>query len=223
MPLPHGVVPDSLQHELRDGGVTLQHERRAEVAAYTQRSRRELVLYIFFLGCLSLICGRGLLDPHTYHFSRRLRTSLAGPHTTFSSVRTLNDVDTWLEGSLVDALFTTGDRGSALDIDRDSGYSRVLGSVRVAQLRSKPFDCTADNEGVPSWQRYECYGESSAMSARYGGWTSGTEAKAAFGAGFGSLSQSFEWEGQRLILNQSSPTSTATAAFRTGFGIIWIR
>ena len=129
MPLPHGVVPDSLQHELRDGGVTVQHERRAEVAAHKQRSRREVVLYIVFLACLSLICGRGLLDPHAYHFGRRVRTSLAGPHTTFHSVRTVGDVHAWLEGSLVDALFTSG--AQATD-SGDGGYSRVLRSSSLA-------------------------------------------------------------------------------------------
>ena len=76
MPFTDGVVPEALQHELRDGGMTASQEKRALRAATYVLCRRDLLTQVLFLICFTVLTGRGLLDPHAFQFRQNIRRAL---------------------------------------------------------------------------------------------------------------------------------------------------
>jgi len=156
-----------------------------------QKSLRSIVIYLAFLILFTLETARGLNDSDIYRTGNNFVSQLASVEIpqrfshvrkTYRDIATIADLNDWLRGPFVSAVFSTktvdGHADSASLAGSPLGYNKILGAVRVAQLRASEYDCT---ESMPpdlarrgGSYRWTCYGDK-------GQFSSATEAREPFG------------------------------------------
>jgi hypothetical protein len=156
-----------------------------------QASLRSIVIYLAFLILFTFETARGLNDSDIYRTGNNFVSQLVSVEIpqrfshvrkTYRDIATIQDLNEWLRGPFVSAVFSTktvdGHADSASLAGSPLGYNKILGAVRVAQLRASEYDCT---ESMPrdlarqgGSYRWTCYGDRGQFSAA-------TEAREPFG------------------------------------------
>jgi hypothetical protein len=245
-----GRAPRLDQGRDSGGGLSAADEQRAAWAAEHAKSVRAFGVYLVFMAFFTLLTTRGLTDRSVFLMHEQLENQLtrvefkpahAHVRKTFGDIATVQEFYQWLQGPFVDAAFSVqtfdGDADAAWTSSASGaggqpapyllgGYNRLLGAVRISQLRSKPFDCTGQLKGqlataAPGQAappRFTCYGESSEYSADYGTFTTASEDTAAFGAmppgppaAAAAGAHRFSYEGGALAPGAVAPQSVAAA------------
>ena len=149
------------------------------------------MIYLAFLILFTFETARGLNDSDIYRTGNNFVSQLVSVEIpqrfshvrkTYRDITTIQDLNEWLRGPFVSAVFSTktvdGHADSASLAGSPLGYNKILGAVRVAQLRASEYDCT---ESMPrdlarqgGSYRWTCYGDRGQFSAA-------TEAREPFG------------------------------------------
>jgi hypothetical protein len=196
----------------------IDHTDQAQV----HRALREMLIYCCFMVAFTITTVRGLNDADVYKFGANIEGQLAGvemlPEHSPTWGKNFNDISTveeyyhWLQGPFVHTIFSP----STFDGDNNwsfqggvpkgymLGYGKILGAVRISQLRVESQDCTNRvPDQVAHYYNFTCYGD-------HGRYSSQTELKNDYGT-FGSHKTSqtkprgtWRFDGYSAYLNTSN-------------------
>jgi hypothetical protein len=118
---------------------------------------KNIIVYICFMFFFTLSTTRGVLDDDVYYFGANLRGQLVdvemgAEHSpqfgkTFNDIATVEEYYHWLMGPFTHTAFSinTFDGQTRTDASPPTGYTlgsgKIIGGIRISQLRSKKFDC----------------------------------------------------------------------------------
>lgn len=186
-----------------------EKQRKKEI----QSRVMDIALYVCFLFCFSASCIYDQMDMEFYYFSHGVidqLTKVEFQHKdspswakTYYDIVTITEFHQWLEGVFVpDAYLSQGwDKGSGNVPNKGMilGYGKVLGGIRIGQLRSQKTNCNFKTPGrFLNYDNY-CFGN------KDGEFTVATEEVADFGH-----SEVFKWEGLNgKVVIQRQPYSMA--------------
>lgn len=137
--MPHEETADS--NKARSPKATAETSKKIDVLCYG--------LFMFFY-TLNTIDGLG--DDSSYKFTERLSTTLK--LSNYKKITEPEELTNWLADDFVDTIFSKNFEGTS-NTSAATGWI-MQGPARVAQLRSKTYDCSADMHGLLQNYGYEC-------------------------------------------------------------------
>jgi hypothetical protein len=159
---------------------------------------REILIYLVFMVFFTLSSIRDLDNSNLYYFGKNLqdqftKVEMDGAHSpvwakAFVDVTTVEEFFHFLYGPVTHTAFSanTFDADSSYKFEGGRrkastlGYGKVLGGVRISQLRSKSFDCQYHvHEAISDYWNFTCYGSESWFG--FGDFSLETELKEDFG------------------------------------------
>jgi hypothetical protein len=120
----------------------------------------DILVYIIFMCIITLLTTRDLSNPNIFHLGNNIQGQLTGvemkaEHSptwgkAFGDVATVEEAYHWMLGPFIHSAF----RPNTFDGDSDwgfsasgkpegktLGYGKIMGGIRISQVRSKEFDC----------------------------------------------------------------------------------
>jgi hypothetical protein len=207
----------------------------------------KILVYIVFLFLFTVQSTRALTEPDYYFFAANLKSQFIGveflpQHSptfgkTFDDITTVEEFYNFLEGPFIYAAFSpnTFDGDSAWNFKNGSqdgtvsGYNKVIGAVRITQLRSKPHTC-ASKLAVDAKLEYDfnCYGALNEMWIPDGDFSSASEQTHDFGlyaqwntsatpARITKSLGAFVYDGMQAVDGTPLPESASVATRREAF------
>jgi hypothetical protein len=150
---------------------------------------KNIIIYICFMFFFTLSTTRGILDDDVFYFGNNLKGQLVGvemsqEHSptwgkTYEDVGTVEEFYHWLMGPFAHTAFSVNTFDglprveSGMPVGYTLGSGKVVGGIRISQLRSKKFDCAnnifATMKANYTWycvgsERFETFGEFSIES-----------------------------------------------------------
>jgi hypothetical protein len=172
-----------------------------ELGSFEARMRkiRDIIIYLLFMVCFTMSSIRDLQNSDMYYFGRNLQDQFTGlemdaSHSpvwakTFTDVTTVEEFFHFLYGPVTSTAFSanTFNADSSYAFEGGTrkattlGYGKMLGAVRVSQLRSKAFDCQFHvHKAMSSNFNFTCFGSQSWFG--FGDYSTETELDEDFGA-----------------------------------------
>jgi hypothetical protein len=164
---------------------------------------QEILLYVIFLALFSFSTLSAVNDPNIFYFSEGIRNQLEDVefsqedaptwNKSFKDIATVLEYHQWLRGVFHPVLYSRGtfdgepgDTGGFV-----LGQGRVLGGIRIGQIRGEALDCTTKlpmfkNQFANGSSALVCYGD------EYGDLRTGSSEDK---RDFGPDSRKYTWEG----------------------------
>jgi hypothetical protein len=147
---------------------------------HIKQSTKELWTYLIFLSFFIVLNARSLFHSEYYYFEEAVAGQIAGVEMqevhsptfdkTFVEVATAQEFYHFLFGPFVHTIFTADTFDGHWDSYKKNpdgrptgqmlGYGRLLGGVRIGQIRAKSRDCEVPPELHGESFSYNCYGKS---------------------------------------------------------------
>lgn len=154
-----------------------------QLSKFYQQRIHHLLVYLVFLCVFSYYSMRDLTSDDSFYVAENLKEQLAGvehrahhsPTTgdTFRDVQTMEQLYFWLHGAFVHTVFSpnTFDGISADHAGYTLGYDKILGSVRLAQLRTNEEECkkvptALTDEGRYKYKCFSCWKNDNGFGSR---------------------------------------------------------
>jgi len=136
--------------------------QKAEQEAIVRAHRIDMAIYAIFMFFFTLNTIDGLGDPSPFAFTNRLVSTLG--FTKFHLITDVAGLETWIGDLFLDGIYSpnfeaagseTGPVDPELTVGASSGWV-MQGPVRIAQLRSKTYNCKADMHSFVKSFPYRC-------------------------------------------------------------------
>jgi hypothetical protein len=148
-------------------------KRKNEIKIHKPKNPlRDIVLYLTFLLFYSTYTLRGLTDDNIFFFGENIKGQFAGVEflehhsptmgKTFADIGTVDELYQWMQGPLLFSAFSEhtfdGNYGT-MPPGNILGHGKILGAVRISQVRSTKHECNAHVPSVLAENfTWECYG-----------------------------------------------------------------